>query len=121
MAKQKTTGHVVAAISELPAGARKIVEVNGHEIGLFNVQDNYYALLNYCPHRSGPLCLGRQRPLVVSDDVYHVDYAREDEIIKCPWHQWEFDIKTGVALYDPKLRVRTYRVEKEGENLVLYL
>ena len=47
-------------------------------------------------------------------------YTREGEIIKCPWHQWEFDIKTGHALYDPKLRVRTYRVEVEDEQVVLY-
>ena len=121
MAKNKPTRHVIAAAAELPAGSRKIVEVNGHEIGVFNLQGAYYALLNYCPHRSGPLCRGRQRPLVVSDGVYQVDYAREDEIIKCPWHQWEFDIKTGVALYDPQLRVRTYRVEQEADELVLYL
>ena len=48
-------------------------------------------------------------------------YTREGEIIKCPWHQWEFDIKTGQALYDPKLRVRTYRVEVEDEQVVLYV
>jgi 3-phenylpropionate/trans-cinnamate dioxygenase ferredoxin subunit len=121
MAKKEATRHVIAAAADLPPGARKIVEVNGHEIGVFNLQGAYYALLNYCPHRSGPLCRGRQRPLVVSDGVYHVDYAREDEIIKCPWHQWEFDIKTGVALYDEKLRVRTYHVAAEADELVLYL
>ena len=121
MAKREATRHVIAAVDELPAGARKIVEVNGHEIGVFNVQGAYYALLNYCPHRAGPLCKGRQRPLVVSEAVGHVDYVREDEIIKCPWHQWEFDLKTGVALYDPQLRVRTYRVVQEAEEIVLYL
>ena len=45
-----------------------------------------------------------------------MSYTREGEILKCPWHQWEFDIKTGQALYDPKLRVRAYRVEVEGEK-----
>ncbi|MEZ4622042.1 MAG: Rieske (2Fe-2S) protein [Caldilineaceae bacterium] len=121
MAKREATRYVIAAADELPTGARKIVEVNGHEIGLFNVRGDFYALLNYCPHRSGPLCKGRQRPLVVSEGVGHVDHVREDEIIKCPWHQWEFDIKTGVALYDEKLRVRTYRVEQEADELVIYL
>ena len=121
MAKKEATRHIIAAVEELPVGTRKIVEVNGHEIGVFNVRGTFYALLNHCPHRAGPLCKGRQRPLVVSNGVNHIDYEREDEIIKCPWHQWEFDLKTGVALYDPKLRVRTYQVEKEGENLVLYL
>lgn len=121
MAKKEPTRHVVANTGDLPSGARKIVTVNRHEIGIFNINGAYHALLNYCPHRAGPLCQGRVRPLVVSEDVYHVGYDREGEIIKCPWHQWEFDIKTGVALYDEQLRVRTYDVIQEGEELVIYL
>ena len=46
---------------------------------------------------------------------------REGEVLKCPWHQWEFDIRTGHAIYDPRLRVRTYEVLQEGEDVVLYL
>lgn len=121
MAKKVGKRHVVAMAEELPVGERKVVTVNQREIGIFNVRGTYYALLNYCPHRAGPLCHGRQRPLVVADDVYQVEYEREDEILKCPWHQWEFDIKTGVALFDPQLRVRTYPVVQEGEELVIYL
>ncbi len=119
MAKQ--TRHVVATTAELPPGARKLVMVNDHEIGVFNVGGSYYALLNRCPHRAGPLCKGRLRPLVLADEVRQVAYTREDEILKCPWHQWEFDIKTGVALYDDKLRVRAYRVVQEEEIIALYL
>ena len=47
-------------------------------------------------------------------------YTRAGEILKCTWHQWEFDIKTGQTLYDPTLRVRTYRVEVDGAQVVLY-
>ena len=43
------------------------------------------------------------------------------EILKCAWHNWEFDLKTGVALYDPALRVKTYRVTVEQDEVVLYL
>jgi len=121
MAKRTQARHVVATAAELPPGARKIVTVNGHEIGVFHVGSAYYALLNYCPHRAGPLCKGRLRPLVLADEVRQIEYTREDEILKCPWHQWEFDLKTGIALYDDKLRVRTYRVVQEGEEVVLYL
>jgi nitrite reductase (NADH) small subunit len=119
MAKQ--TRHVVATTAELPPGTRKLVMVNDHEIGVFNVGGSYYALLNRCPHRAGPLCKGRLRPLVLADEVRQVEYTREDEILKCPWHQWEFDLKTGVALYDAKLRVRTYRVVQEEDTIALYL
>ena len=112
--------HVIATADEIPPGGRKIVSVNGREIGVFNLDGDYYALRNICPHRTGPLCRGRVRPLVLPNGMTGMTYTREGEIIKCPWHQWEFDIKTGEALYDPQLRVRTYRVEVEDEQLVLY-
>ena len=113
--------YVVAAAAELPPGQRKVVTVGGREIGVFNIKGELYALRNICPHRNGPLCHGRLRPLVVFNGFYDLDHEREDEILKCPWHQWEFDIKTGQALYDDALRVRTYRVVQEGEEIVLYL
>jgi 3-phenylpropionate/trans-cinnamate dioxygenase ferredoxin subunit len=113
--------HVVACAADLPPGARRIVTVDRHEIGVFNVAGVYYALLNHCPHRAGPLCHGRLRPLVTSADVYQVGHEREGEVLKCPWHQWEFDIRTGQALYDARLRVRTYEVRQEGDEVVLYL
>ena len=113
--------HVVARLNELPPGSRRIVQIDGREIGVFNVQGSFYALRNLCPHRSGPLCLGRVRPLVLAAGLYQVDYARDGEILKCPWHQWEFDLKTGQALYDPHLRVKTYRAVEEGDEVVIYV
>jgi 3-phenylpropionate/trans-cinnamate dioxygenase ferredoxin subunit len=117
----ETRRHVVASAAELLPGQRKVISLGGREIGIFNVNGAFYALRNSCPHRNGPLCHGRLRPLVVFNGFYEVDHEREGEILKCPWHQWEFDLKTGQALYDEKLRVRTYPVVQEGEEIVLYL
>ena len=80
----------------------------------------FYALRNMCPHKQGPPCMGRIRPLIVSAGGTDVAYERENEILKCPWHQWEFDIKTGQALFTPNLRVRTYSVCQEDDEVVLY-
>jgi nitrite reductase (NADH) small subunit len=113
--------HVVAQVADLPPSSRRIVTVNGREIGIFNLNGDYYALLNRCPHHAGPLCHGRIRPLVTSTEVGQVSHEREGEILKCPWHQWEFDIRSGEALYAPHLRVRTYKVAQEGDEVVLYL
>jgi nitrite reductase (NADH) small subunit len=113
--------HIVARAADIPPNGRQVVTVNGHEIGIFNLAGSYYALLNRCPHRGGPLCHGRLRPLITSDEVGQVSHEREGEVLKCPWHQWEFDIRSGAALYDPRLRVRTYPVAQEGDDLVLYL
>ena len=121
MAKSRQSRHVVARAGELAPGDRTIVTVNGREIGIFNLNGSYHALHNYCPHRAGPLCHGRVRPLVVDRGVYALAYEREGEILKCPWHQWEFDIRSGRALFDETLRVRTYRVVEEGDEVVLYV
>jgi nitrite reductase (NADH) small subunit len=113
--------HVVALAAELSPGQRKVITLAGREIGIFNVKGEFYALRNLCPHRGGPLCQGRLRPLVVETGFNQLMYEREGEILKCPWHQWEFDIKTGQALYDEQLRVKTYKVQQEDEEIVLYL
>jgi len=113
--------HVVASAADIPPSSRQVVKVAGHEIGIFNLDGAYYALLNHCPHRSGPLCQGRLRPLISATEVGEVLYGREGEVLKCPWHQWEFDIRSGQALYDPRLHVRTYEVKQEGDDIVLYL
>jgi nitrite reductase (NADH) small subunit len=115
------TRHVVATVADLVPGQRKVIMIDGRSIGVFNVKGEFYALRNQCPHRSGPLCKGRLRPLVLPADGTQLAYDREGEILKCPWHQWEFDIKTGQALYDAKLRVKTYGVVQEGEEVVLYV
>lgn len=121
MRQRDKTRVVVAPAAELPPGERKLVAVNGREIGVFNVNGEYFALLNYCPHRAGPLCYGRMGPLVTYDEAAGVGFEREGEILKCPWHMWEFDIRTGKALFDPKMAVRTYAVVQEGDTVVLYL
>jgi 3-phenylpropionate/trans-cinnamate dioxygenase ferredoxin subunit len=114
--------YVVAKVEDLPPGERKIVAVGGAGgIAVFNVGGAFYAIRNLCPHRGGPLGCGRLRPHVVAPHVYEVAHEREGEILKCPWHNWEFDLKTGCALYDARMRVKTYQVTVEDGNVVLPL
>ena len=105
---------VVGKVSELPPNSRRIVRVNGREIGVFNVKGKYYALRNLCPHQSAPLCLGELTGLAVSDEPGEIEWTREGEIMRCPWHGWEFDILNGSTIFQSKARVKTYdvRVEK---------
>ena len=51
--------HAVAAVGEIPRGGRKIAQIKGRSIGIFNVEGEFFAILNHCPHQSGPLCLGQ--------------------------------------------------------------
>ena len=114
--------HVVSKVRDLPPGERMIVSLGGKGgIGIFNIGGRFHALRNRCPHQGGPLCEGRLRPHVISRGIYKSAHEQNRTILKCPWHQWEFDMGSGRALYDEKLRVKTYRVQIENEDVVLYL
>jgi 3-phenylpropionate/trans-cinnamate dioxygenase ferredoxin subunit len=109
--------HVVARASELPEGSRRIVEAEGRSIGVFNVHGAYYALRNSCPHQAAPLCLGAVKGMAMPGKPGEYVWAREGEILRCPWHGWEFDITTGRSIFNPHgTRVRTYEVTVEPEE-----
>jgi nitrite reductase/ring-hydroxylating ferredoxin subunit len=112
--------HVVAAAADIPPGHRKLVDVNGRAVVVFNLGGEFFALNNRCPHKGGSLCEGKQTGLVQSSQPGEYDYTRKGEIIRCPWHSWEFDIRTGQSRCDPqRLRARKYAVSVEpGARLV---
>jgi len=109
-------GHVIGKAADLLPGERQLVTIGALSIGVFNVKGEYYALLNRCAHQGGPLCLGDITGAGVADMPGEVTWTREGEILRCPWHRWEFDIKTGLALIDPaKVRVKSYEVTVEAQ------
>ncbi|MEZ5934477.1 MAG: Rieske (2Fe-2S) protein [Alphaproteobacteria bacterium] len=93
--------HVVAKAGDIPPGERKLVTVRGREIALFNVDGDYLAILNRCPHQGGSLCRGKLVGLVEADGPGTYRYQRKGEIVRCPWHGWEFDLRTGKSYCDP--------------------
>jgi 3-phenylpropionate/trans-cinnamate dioxygenase ferredoxin subunit len=110
MAKQ-----VVARVAELPPGERRIVELEGRSIGVFNVHGTFYALRNRCPHQAAPLCKGAIKGMAMPSRPGEYIWAREGEIIRCPWHGWEFDITTGRSIFNPhRIRVASYQVTVEA-------
>lgn len=108
----------VGRASEIPHGGR-IIEVNGMSIGLFRFGDEVAAVLNICPHELAPVCKGVQRGTSLPSAPGEYIWGREDEILACPWHQWEFDLRTGQSLTDPRIRVRTFPVEIEGDDVFI--
>ncbi|MEO9191154.1 MAG: Rieske (2Fe-2S) protein [Acetobacteraceae bacterium] len=112
--------HVVARVSDVPPGGRKLVTVRGRPIAIFNLEGEFFGLLNRCPHQGGPLCEGLLSGLIEADEPGAYRYSRAGEIIRCPWHGWEFDIRTGQSWCDPaKVQVRNYKVEvAPGQRVV---
>jgi nitrite reductase (NADH) small subunit len=103
---------VVASVDEIPIGQCKVVEIQGRSIGVFNVNGEFFAVRNICPHQGAPLCKGKIVGIhECGDHIDNVRLIREGEFIRCPWHGWEFDIKTGKSIIDPqKCFVRSYEV-----------
>jgi nitrite reductase (NADH) small subunit len=107
--------YVVCRVEDLPPGERKIVCVKGHSIGVFNVGGRFYALNNRCPHKGAPLCAGIVTGLVTGPEPYRYEVVRQGEILRCPWHGWEFDITNGRSVFNPhRLRVKSYEVMVES-------
>jgi nitrite reductase/ring-hydroxylating ferredoxin subunit len=106
--------YVVASADEIPKGGRKIVTVAGRSIGIFNLDGDYFALRNRCPHQGGALCEGTLWGVLKADVPGVFEYEPSREILTCPWHGWEFHVRTGQSWCDPRrLRVRRYDVTVE--------
>jgi nitrite reductase/ring-hydroxylating ferredoxin subunit len=105
---------------ELKDGDVRIVQVDRNEVGVYRYSGEYYAYRNHCLHQGGPACEGILRPKVV--DVFAEDksflaqtYDENDPHIVCPWHGWEYKLKTGECAPDPSLRLKSYKVfERDG-------
>jgi nitrite reductase/ring-hydroxylating ferredoxin subunit len=109
-----TDRYEVCPAAALPPGERTIVDVGGKSIGVFNVDGEYFALKNVCPHQLAPLCEGQVSGTVVSDGAGDYAKVRDGEIIRCPWHGWEFDLKTGQSLFNPHaVRTKSYEATVE--------
>src|SRR4051812_45441080 len=94
--------HVIAAADELPPGTRKFLEIDGRPIAIFNIKGEYFGLMNRCPHQGAALCEGPLIGLAQSTDPGEIEYTKLGEILRCPWHGWEFDIRTGQSYCDPR-------------------
>ena len=107
--------HVVARAAEVPDGSSRVVSVRGREIAVFNLGGEFFALINRCPHEGAPLALGLRVGLSDSDHPGHYTHCRPGELLRCPWHGWEFDIRTGQSWCDPaRLKAKSYPAGREG-------
>jgi 3-phenylpropionate/trans-cinnamate dioxygenase ferredoxin component len=90
-----------ANLSELTPGSCKAIDVAGTMIALFNVGGTVYALDNTCLHQGGPLGEG----------------TLEGDVVTCPWHMWEYNVRTGEKVGSPSLKVASYEVRVEGDEI----
>jgi NAD(P)H-dependent nitrite reductase small subunit len=93
----------VASINDVPEGEGKVVKANGRELALFKLGGEFYAIDNTCKHMGGPLGEG----------------WLEDSIVTCPLHGWRYDIKTGICQMFPNIKVDSFPVKVEGDDVLI--
>lgn len=91
----------VAKAHEIPPGSSTVVVVAGRPLALFNVNGTFHATDNTCLHRGGPVGEG----------------FLEGALVTCPWHGWQYDVRTGQNLTNPAAKLRTYQVVVEGDDV----
>lgn len=107
--------YVVGRVDEFPESGRMIVDIGGREVGIFRIKNRFYAVLNRCPHLGGPLVKGQLVNAVTSTGPGNLTLDTTKDLIACPWHNWEFDIKTGQSFWNPKhLKARPFAVGVEA-------
>jgi nitrite reductase (NADH) small subunit len=93
----------MATLPELPPGAATEVEFEGRVYAIFNVDGQISAIDGICPHQGGPLA----------------DGALEGTTVTCPWHGWQFDVRTGKTPLGPKIKQAVYEVKIEGQDVMV--
>jgi nitrite reductase/ring-hydroxylating ferredoxin subunit len=113
-------------VTDFPPSGRMAVDIDGIEIGIFRVDHGFVAYLNTCAHMGGPVCLGKIIPRV--EEVFGEDqtsqgfkFSKDRKNIVCPWHGYEFDIRTGQHHGCAELRLQNVPVEVKGGDLVVML
>src|SRR5437870_12208771 len=95
----------VATVSQVAPGTGMVATVNDKEVAVFNVDGTFHAIDNVCKHRGGPLGEGEL----------------EGDTVTCPWHGWQYDVKSGKSINNPSACVKSYQVKVEGSDVKILL
>jgi nitrite reductase/ring-hydroxylating ferredoxin subunit len=95
----------VARAEEVPPGTARVVKAGDHELALYNVDGEFYATQGQCLHLKGPLG----------------DGELEDAVITCPWHGWQYDVRTGENEFDRAIGLETFEVVVEDGDVKVVL
>ncbi len=113
---------LIGKLAEFKDGDRRIVFVGGTEVGVFRHDGEFYAYSNYCLHQGGPACEGliiaKVEEKIAEDRTSKGLFFSETEVnFVCPWHGYEYDIKTGECIADRRLKLRKYHVVQKGDDV----
>ena len=112
----------VGKLSEFKDGDRRIIFVGDREIGVFRHEGQFYAYSNVCLHQGGPACEGitidKVEEVILPDRTSGgLQFSETEMHFVCPWHGYEYDMKTGECASDRRLKLRKYEVREKGDEI----
>jgi nitrite reductase/ring-hydroxylating ferredoxin subunit len=115
---------VIGKAAAFPNPGRRVVEIDGAEVGVFCQNGKFTAFENVCPHMGGPVCQGKiiaRVQEVIADDKTSLGFAfsKDQTNVACPWHGYEFNISTGQHQGNPRMRLRPVRIGIVDGDLVI--
>ena len=116
----------IGAASEFSDPGRKIVGFPGFEVAVFKLDGEFFAYLNLCPHMGGPACQGKMiakvEEIIAEDRTSKgMAFSKTRMHVICPWHGYEFDIRTGVHPGNARARLRKINVTVADGEVVISL
>ena len=113
--------HDVGAVEDFPVGELRPAGIPGKDVWVLRKPDgSFYAVKNSCPHQAAPLCLGDVSGTFLPSEPGVYELGLEYEVIRCPYHGYEYSLETGRSLYaDVRERVVRYDVTVEGGRVLV--
>ena len=121
--KRETKQVEVGKADDFPVGKFKIVTIEGREIGIARLANGEFrAVRNHCPHKGAPVCKGFISGTALPSAPGELVYGHDGEVLVCPWHGYEFDLNTGIQMYQGDAsKLLMYPAQLQGDSVMVTL
>ena len=113
--------HWVGTREDLEREGCRVIDIDGRPVVVIRVGEDFFAVSNRCPHMGAPMCAGSVSGTMVGSAPHEFVYGREERVLRCPWHGWEFDLENGRSLLEPRrVGLRAFPVTCEDDQVVVH-
>jgi 3-phenylpropionate/trans-cinnamate dioxygenase ferredoxin subunit len=112
---------IVGRACDLAPGQLVTCIIDGRQVCVANIDGRYVAFRDTCPHQGARLSQGTVAGTMMPSPPHQYKYGMHGCIIRCPWHGWEFDMRSGQAIFDPgRRRLASYDVSVVNGDIAVH-
>ena len=100
-----TKEYLLGKLEDIPEGKGMAFQAGRTTVAVFRSKGKLFAINNRCVHKGASMCEG--------------ELTDGGKVVRCPWHNWAFDLTTGEHCYDRKEKIRTYEIRLDGDEVIL--